>query len=144
MSPIELQANLDRIDREWEAERQQHLVRNWRGRLCVPRLSFAKFLITLVGLAFGITWTALGIQWVQAGPDEGLEAVLRMLIAMLGNLWSALAVGYTMLWNAREQKYQRAYVAYLHRRQQANLEQPPEREAKQTPLSAPLPLDPFA
>lgn len=144
MSPIELQANLDRIDREWEEERRQHLVRNWRGCLCVPRLSFAKFLTTLVGLAFGITWTALGIQWVQAGPDEGLEAVLRMLFAMLGNLWSALAVGYTMLWNAREQKYQRAYVAYLHRRQQANPEQPPGPAAKQTLRSAPLPLDPFA
>jgi hypothetical protein len=109
------QVDLARLDREWEIERQTYLVTDRNGRRSVPTL-WKGMLVTVVGSAFGILWTVVGMGLVIRGPDSGLVAVLLFLLAVMGNGIIVASLGWGMYCHGRVQKYEQALRDYQARR----------------------------
>jgi hypothetical protein len=109
---MEREARLANIDRQWELEREKYLVTGNFGQRKVPNAARSIF-GGLVGVAFGILWTAVIVTDDRAGPVGGA----------LFSLFGVLAIIVSAVWGAYHyavaQDYERAHAEYRRRRQGA-------------------------
>jgi len=107
LATIERQNELERIDREWEQEREQYLLTGRHGTKSEPNAAMGVVMAVVVG-GFGLFWT---VGAVGAGGGG---------IAFLGLIFVAFAVifGYTSVMKAQafeaaEQRYRKRRAAAL-------------------------------
>lgn len=108
LAEVLLQAELARLDQEWEAERANYMVRFKQARF-LPTKGTSVF--------FGVLMVATGVIWttgVARFGDNGLGV----------QAWPILGVGFTLMWLAFSVlcylgavKYEQAHAAYQQRRE---------------------------
>jgi len=121
LSEVQYQNELARLDREWEMERQQYMVRDRYGARYVPTAGLG-IGAAVVGGLFGIFWTVMAVAITSDAPDIGVFSAVKVIFPLFGVLFTAAAVGYGLYAATQAQRYQRAYVAYKARRDEVRRE----------------------
>jgi hypothetical protein len=103
---------LERIDREWEKERERYMVTSRYGRRYVPSMVAAVgFGVIVAGV--GLIWTVMGFGLVQDfGRAAGMFPLLGMVFVVCGAAISLYQFN-------KAKRYQTAYRAYQRRRSSA-------------------------
>jgi hypothetical protein len=115
------QSDLARMDREWQAEERQYLVRAGMGRREVPTTAMAFYLV-VVGGGIGMIWIILTVALLQSIPAAGPLVGMRMILPLLGAIYTVFVVSYGFYCYRRAQRYQEGYRAYKARRQHIQTE----------------------
>ena len=101
-----------RIDREWEVERQAYLIKDRYGLRQVPTSGLAVG-VAVGGGGFGLVLTIVAL-WLSEGPTFGPS--ISKLLFLLGVVFIVAAIGFGIYCFSRAQEYQKAFAAYLSRR----------------------------
>jgi hypothetical protein len=110
---LEREARIDRIDREWQVEREQYMVSGRGGRRQVPTMAGSAIGgIFMVG--FGIVWTTFAFSRTSNSPLGG-----AMLFPFFGVLFILFGAGWSIYSFNKAQGYERAHEEYRRRRQAA-------------------------
>ena len=105
MAPEEL----DRIDGEWEQERQRYMVTAKSGRRYVPSTG-AAVVVGLFSVCAGLIWVMMTIAMTQSlGGLAGVFSLVGVVFVVGG-----AAISYYQFQKAK--RYQAAYRAYQRRR----------------------------
>jgi hypothetical protein len=122
LAEVKYQNELARIDREWEMEREQYLIRDRYGATHVPTQGMGVG-AAVVGGVFGVFWTIMAIAITGSAPDVGPFSIARIIFPLFGVLFTVAAIAYGINCTARAAKYQQAYEAYQARRADVKPEQ---------------------
>jgi hypothetical protein len=115
LAEVQYQNELAQIDREWQIERQQYLIRGQYGTAQVPTSGMG-IGTAVVGGLFGAFWTIMAISITAGAPDFGGFSVAKVFFPLFGVVFTGGAIGYGMYCYAKAQKYQEAFAAYQARR----------------------------
>jgi hypothetical protein len=107
---------LARIDREWEMERQQYLVRTRYGVRTVPTAGMGIGMAIVAGV-FGTLWTIMAIAITGAAPAFGPFAVAKVIFPLFGVFFILFGIGFGVYCYKMAQRYEEAFRAYQVRRQ---------------------------
>lgn len=118
LAEVKHQNELARIDREWEAERQQYMLADRYGRRSVPTPGMG-IIAGAVGGLFGAFWTIMACAITGEAPDVGPFAVAKVMFPLFGVVFTVAAIGYGIYTVTRAQKYEQALAAYKARRDRA-------------------------
>jgi hypothetical protein len=99
---IKRQNELELLDRQWEREREEYLVRGKFGRTSVPSTTGSLIAMT-IGVVVGIVWIGMAVSF-GAPFFFPLFGVLFIMIVVLG---SAGNVSKATRYRAREAEYER-------------------------------------
>jgi hypothetical protein len=121
LAEVRYQNELAQIDRAWEVERQQYLLRGRYGMAMVPTAGVGIGMAVVGGL-FGVFWTVMALSITGSAPNFGPFAVARVVFPLFGVVFTAAAVGYGTYAYARAKKYQEAFAAYQARRERVKPE----------------------
>lgn len=110
VAALRYERELERIDREWERERQSLMMTNKRGQTYAPSVAAGIFAI-VIGGGFGLFWTA-------TAAGMGAPAIFPMF----GVVFIILAVGLGISSISKAGEYQRAERAYRRRRAEVRRE----------------------
>jgi hypothetical protein len=105
MPPPEHESELLRIAREWDEERERHMVTSRFGRY--PPSRFAALAMGVVAVGVGLFWTVLAF-----GLPNGLSGVFPLL----GVLFIVVGSGASYYQYTKARRYQAAFRAYRRRR----------------------------
>ncbi len=109
MEYLEQQNDLMRIDREWEMEREQYMVRGRYGGRYVPS-TVAAVLTGVLSVGFGLFWVAITFG-MMGGGGGGFS-----FFPLFGLLFIAFGIGMSIYQFSKAQQYQSAYADYQRRR----------------------------
>jgi hypothetical protein len=115
LAEVKHQNELAQIDREWEIERQQYLIRNRMGMAQVPTAGMG-IGMAVVGGVFGVFWTIMAVAITGSAPDIGPLPIIKVVFPLFGVVFTLAAVGFGVYAYSRAQKYQEAFAAYQARR----------------------------
>lgn len=120
LAEVRYHNELARIDREWEIEREQYLIRSRYGTTHVPTTAMGLGVAVLGGL-FGAFWTIMALSMTRGGPDEGPFSIARIFFPIFGVVFTLVMVGFGMSAYSKAKKYEAAHAAYQARRRQVKL-----------------------
>jgi hypothetical protein len=123
LAEVRHQNEVARIDREWEIEQQQYLVRGRYGNASVPTPAMG-IGMAVIGGVFGLFWTIMAIAITGGAPDDGPFTVAKIFFPLFGVVFIVAAVGGGIYTASRAQKYQEAFAAYKARRARAEHDRP--------------------
>jgi hypothetical protein len=115
LAEVKYQNELAQIDREWEIERQQYLIRGRDGIVHVPTAGMG-IGTAIVGGVFGVFWTIMAVSITGGAPDVGPFAIAKVFFPLFGVVFTVAAIGYGVYAHSRANKYQAAFAAYKARR----------------------------
>jgi hypothetical protein len=117
LTEVKYQNKLAQIDREWQIERQQYLIRSRYGIAQVPTAGMG-IGTALIGGAFGVFWTmlALSIAGAAPHPTSDFSSLIRIFFPLFGIVFTVAAIGGGIYACIKAQKYQEAFAAYQERR----------------------------
>lgn len=124
LAEVKYQNELAQIDRAWEMERQQYLIRGQHGTTHVPTAGMG-IGTAIFGSVFGIFWTIMAVSITSGGPDFGGFSAVKAFFPLFGIVFTVAAIGYGMYAYSRAQKYQDAFAAYQARRARVRPESKP-------------------
>jgi hypothetical protein len=117
LETIRLQNELERIDREWESEREQYMIRGRHGSGITPGAGSA-----IAGVVGGLAAAAFGVFWMSMAASMSAPA----FFPLFGLVFIAIALGgaaytvlKTVLYTGAERDYQQRreeILAQLDRR----------------------------
>jgi hypothetical protein len=115
LAELRAENELARIDREWDAEREQYLLRDKCGNKQVPTVN-GSIVLSAVAAVFGVFWTVFTVSITNRGPDFGAFSVAKVLFPLVGITITIVAV-VMGFWGANKAKeYEKAHAAYQARR----------------------------
>jgi hypothetical protein len=115
LAEVKHQNELAQLDREWEIERQQYLIRNRLGVAQVPTAGMGIGMAVVGGL-FGVFWTVMAAAITGSAPDVGPFSIAKVFFPLFGVVFTLAAIGFGIYTYSRAQKYQEAFAAYKARR----------------------------
>lgn len=110
LEEIKLQNELARLDREWEIERERHMIVGRHGHRMVPRRG-ASVMGGIVITFFGLFWTFVAASFV-GGFDGGFGC-----FPLFGILFVIFGIAMSIHSFAKANQYEEAFQAYQRRRQ---------------------------
>lgn len=113
------QNELERIDREWQIEREKYMVAGRYGRRHVPTVGMGRF-TALGGGIFGVFWTVMAFTITSGAPDFGPFAIARVFFPLFGIAFTIGAIVYGIHHSGRAEAYNQAFAAYQRRRAAVN------------------------
>jgi hypothetical protein len=121
LTEVKYQNELAQIDREWQMERQQYLIRGRYGITQVPTASMG-IGVAAVGGVFGALWTILAVSITGGAPNAGPFSIAKVFFPLFGIVFTMAAIGYGMYVYSQAQKYQKAFEAFKERRARVKAE----------------------
>jgi hypothetical protein len=118
LAEVRHQNEVARIDREWEIEQQQYLVRGRYGNASVPTPAMG-IGMAVIGGVFGLFWTIMAVGITGGAPDDGPFGIAKIFFPLFGVVFIVAVVGGGIYTFSRAQKYQEAFAAYKARRARA-------------------------
>lgn len=115
LAEVRQQNTLAEIDRAWEIERQDYMLRGKYGQRYVPTTGMAVG-TAVVGGGFGVLWTIMTFAMTSDMPDFGAFSTVRVVFPLFGVLFVGAAVAWGFYGYQSALKYQAAYRAYRGRR----------------------------
>lgn len=122
LAEVHYQNELAQIDREWQIERQQHLIRGRFGAVQEPSAGMG-IGVAVGGGLFGTFWLIMAVAITAVMPDFGPFSAAKVIFPLVGVLFIGVAIGFGIYVYSRAQKYQQAFAAYKERRARAQLGQ---------------------
>jgi Short C-terminal domain len=104
-------AELERIDREWELEREKYYMVGRYGRTYKPTTGSSLFGMLLVG-GFGIFWTIMAFTITQSAPFP----LVGVVFPLFGIIFIGIAVYNGFNGMMKSEQYDLAERKYLNRR----------------------------
>jgi hypothetical protein len=121
LAEVKYQNELAQIDREWQIERQQYLIRTQYGMAQVPTAGMGIGTAVVAGV-FGTIWTIFSISLTSGGPDFGAFSVAKVIFPLFGVAFTVAGIGYGIYTYNRAHHYQDAFARYQLRRERARAE----------------------
>lgn len=115
LAELRAEKELERIDREWEAERQQFMWVDKHGLKHVPTTGGA-MAGGGVAAAFGAVWTVFAISITSSGPSFGPFAVAKVFFPLVGIAITIGAIAMAFVGARKATEYEKAHAAYQARR----------------------------
>ncbi len=112
---IRLQNELERVDREWEQERQALVTRDEHGNIQYPKRTTS--IGGVIGVGFGILWTIFAFALTSSAPNEGPFPVVKIIFPLFGVLFVIAAVVSMIKGAGAADTYQAREAAYQARRE---------------------------
>ena len=122
LAQLRYNQELERIDREWEAERQTYLSKDKNGNAHEPT-TFGAVLIGAIAIIFGIFWTCSSAAFGGFGNGPG----------WLGIVFALFGVGFAIHAHGQAIRFSQARDEYQQRRDNLSLEQFLPDDMKSTP-----------
>jgi hypothetical protein len=116
---IKLQNELERLDREWEMQRQSFAIRDKDGNTTYPSTT-GSIIGGVIGVGIGILWTIMAIAITSGAPDFGPFAIARIVFPLFGLLFVAAGIASLIKGGSSARRYADAESQY--RAQRADLE----------------------
>ena len=110
------QAELARIDREWQRDERYYMVRTGMGRRQVPTTSMAFYLV-VIGGGIGVAWVIITLTILRSMAAIGPLAPMRVVFPLIGVVYTVVVVGYGLYCYRHARLYQERYREYQARRQ---------------------------
>lgn len=111
LEQLRREAEIARIDREWEIERKDYLVRGKYGSTHVPTVGVG-IGAALVGGGFGAVWTIFAGVLTSQIPFP----LVGILFPLFGVIFTLFAIGWGIVCINRALHYTKAHAAYQIRR----------------------------
>lgn len=118
------QNELERVDREWQIEREKYMVADKYGRRHIPTTGTGK-LTAVGGGIFGAFWTIMAFSITSGAPDAGPFSIAKIFFPLFGVAFTIGAIAYGIHLTGKAEAYNRAFAAYQARR--AAVERPGSR-----------------
>lgn len=115
LAELRAEKELERIDREWEAERQQFMVSDKHGHKQLPTTG-GSFAVGAVGAVFGVIWTAMAIGITSGAPSFGPFAIAKVVFPIVGIGITIGAIVMGVVGANKAAEYEKALAAYQARR----------------------------
>lgn len=115
LAELRAEKELERIDREWEAERQQFMVSDKHGHKSLPTAG-GSLVVGVVGAVFGVIWTAMAIGITSGAPEFGPFAIAKVAFPIIGVAITIGAIVMGVLGAQKAGEYEKAHAAYQARR----------------------------
>lgn len=115
LAELRAEKELERIDREWEAERQKFLWVDKNGNKSVPTSGGAMAGGGLIA-TFGVFWTILTLSMGRDAPAFGMFNVAKVVFPLIGIAITAGAIALAILGARKATEYEKAHAAYQSRR----------------------------
>jgi len=115
LAELRAEKELERIDREWEAERQKFMVSDKHGHKSLPTTG-GSLVMGVVGAVFGVIWTAMAIGITSAAPDFGPFAIAKVAFPLIGIAITIGTVAMAFVGANKAAEYEKALAAYQSRR----------------------------
>ena len=118
LAELRAEKELERIDREWEAEREQFMITSKHGTKHIPTVGQGIGAAVTVGV-FGVIWTVIALGIMSPDPDFpnfGPPPIIRIMVPLVGIAFTGFGVisGIGAMNKAKE--YEKAHAAYQARR----------------------------
>jgi hypothetical protein len=110
---LKVQSDLERLEHEWETERQQYMLRSKYGQRYVPTRAMS-IVVGVVMASFGTFWTFTSAQ----GSGSGYISILGIIPILAG-------IGFGFYSHSKAVEYEQAFGRYQRRRARL-LEGPPD------------------
>lgn len=115
LAAVLLENQLARIDREWETERQQYLIRNGYGFRQVPTTGVG-IAAAVIGGGFGTLWTIVAIAMTSLAPNFGPFSVIKIVFPLFGVFFTVFGIVMGVYIYRRAKLYEERFRAYQARR----------------------------
>ena len=109
------QNELERLDRQWEQERQTFTFRDQEGGSHLPAQRFAWIIGSTVAF-FGSLWTFLAISITRSAPNVGPFAVAKVVFPLFGIGFIAFGIFLAVMMHRKAKQFDEAQTAYLQHR----------------------------
>jgi Short C-terminal domain len=109
------QNELERIDREWQIEREKYMVADKYGRRHIPTTGTG-WLTAVGGGIFGAFWTIMAFSITSGAPDAGPFAIAKVFFPLFGVAFTIGAIVYGIHLTGKAEAYNKAFAAYQERR----------------------------
>jgi hypothetical protein len=113
LDELAYQNELMRLDREWQFERERHMVTGRYGGRYTPSLA-GSIIGAVVAVGFGAFWTAMAFG-MAGGPGGGFGGP-GVFFPLFGLLFIVVGLGGGVWGVVKALRYQEAYQTYLRRR----------------------------
>jgi hypothetical protein len=115
LAEVRYQNELERIDREWQIEKEKYMVADKYGRRHIPTAGAGKG-IALVGGVFGTFWTIMALSITSGAPDFGPFMIAKLFFPLFGVAFTVGAIWGGMHMVKKAKAYDEAFAAYQKRR----------------------------
>ncbi len=115
LAEVRYQNELERIDREWEAEREKYYVVDKHGHRYIPTVAQGLGGAVVIGV-FGLFWTIMAISITSGAPDFGPFAIAKVFMPLFGVVFTAVGIYLGINGANKAREYQDALAAYHRRR----------------------------
>ncbi len=122
LAEVRYQNELARIDREWEIEREQYLIRGRYGRRDVPTTGMAVGIGLVSGIG-GLLWLVMAVAITGSAPDFGPFVIAKFIFPLFGVAFIVGGIWWAFHVYAQAEKYQAAFKAYQDRKASVVAEQ---------------------
>ena len=109
------QNELERIDREWQIEREHFMVADKHGRRHIPTVGTGQ-LTAVGGGLFGVFWTVMAFGITSGAPDVGPFSIAKVFFPLFGVVFTVGAMVYGVHLVNKANAYNKAFAAYQKRR----------------------------
>lgn len=129
---IRLQNELERVDREWDLERQKYAVRDKQGNISYPD-GPTSIVGGVVGVVFGVLWTIMACAITGSAPDVGPFPIAKVVFPLFGVVFVGVGIWSVVNAGSAAGNYTAAQTAYQSRRSAIQRQLAEDRHAGQEP-----------
>jgi hypothetical protein len=115
LADVRYQNELERIDREWEIEKEQYMVTGRYGIRYLPTKGQGMAGAAIIGV-FGVFWTIMAFSITSGAPDEGPFSIAKIFFPLFGIAFTVFGVYMGIHTTRKAEEYTRALAAYQERR----------------------------
>jgi hypothetical protein len=113
------QNELNRIDREWQIEREKYMAADRYGRRHVPTVGTGRA-TSIIGGVFGTFWTIMAFTITSGAPDFAPFSLAKVFFPLFGIAFTIGSIGYGIHLTGKAEAYNSAFAAYQRRRAAVN------------------------
>lgn len=115
LAEVQYQNELERLDREWELEREKYYVIGKHGHRYIPTVGQSIGGAVVIGV-FGVFWTVMAVSITSGAPDFGPFAIAKIFFPLFGIVFTSVGVYLGITASKKARDYEAALAAYHRRR----------------------------
>jgi hypothetical protein len=117
LAELERQSEIDRLDREWQTERETYMMTGRYGYRSLPSAGTA-LLTGIIAVVGGGLWTAFAFFLTSGMTGAGAPAPIGIIFPCFGVFFILVGLGFAFYQYSRAQQYEEALARYQRRRRE--------------------------
>lgn len=115
LAAVRYEQELERVDREWEMEREAYLVTGKDGARHIPKVGDGLVAAVAIGV-FGAFWTVMAFSITSGAPDVMPFSLTKVFFPLFGVAFTAFGLWSGIQTAQKAEAYTKAHAAYQRRR----------------------------